>query len=78
MSVKASSHEVVAIESRAIEAPQDGYLQTIDLEILLEAASKSDLFIRCFRSRETISSGKCQSPLYRAYCRLERKRPREF
>lgn len=35
----------MAIESRAIEAPQDGYLQTIDLEILLEAASKSDLFI---------------------------------
>jgi uncharacterized membrane protein len=46
VSATASAHEVAASESRAIRTPKDGYLQTIDLDILLETASKSDLFIK--------------------------------
>ncbi len=46
LSAQASSQKVVAIESRTINAPKDGYLQTIDLDILLEIAAKSDLFIK--------------------------------
>jgi uncharacterized membrane protein len=44
VSATASGHEVAATERRTIHTSEDGYLQTIDLEILLEAASKSDLF----------------------------------
>jgi len=46
ISADATSLGIVASENRTIQAPKDGYLETIDLDTLLKVATKSDLFIR--------------------------------